>query len=102
VPCAQSRRANRRTDRDAYRIRTQSRASIGYRPGLRDRVDNRLGVGRLLRDFIETTAGTERVSIRPHASTTGSTPVMPNKKKASSDCSWVSGTTAPATEASMS
>ena len=27
---------------------------------------------------------------------------MPNKKEASSDCSWVSGTTAPATEMSMS
>ena len=41
-------------------FRTQSRASIGHRPGVRHRVDNRLRVRRLLRDFIEKTAGTER------------------------------------------
>src|SRR5262249_47180624 len=40
------------------------------------------------------------LSIRPRASGTGSTPVLPNKKEASSDCSCVIGTTAPATEAS--
>ena len=60
VPGAQRRRGDRRTDHDAYRIRTQSLASIGHRPGVRHRVDNRLGVRRLLRDFIEKTAGTER------------------------------------------
>ena len=49
-----------------------------------------------------TAADSAALSIRPHASTTGSTPVMPNKKKASSDGSWVSRTTAPATEVSMS
>ena len=49
-----------------------------------------------------TAVDSAALSIRPQASTTGSTPVMPNKKKASSDCSWVSGTTAPATEVSRS
>ena len=49
-----------------------------------------------------TAADSAALSIRPHASTTGSTPVMPNKKEASSDCSCVTGTTAPATEVSMS
>src|SRR6185295_1684618 len=49
-----------------------------------------------------TDADSAALSIRPHASTTGSTPVVPNKKKASSDCSWVSGTTAAATQVSMS
>ena len=39
-----------------------------------------------------TAADSAALSARPHASTTGSTPVMPNKKKASSDRSWVSGT----------
>jgi hypothetical protein len=32
----------------------------GHRPGVRHRVDNRLRVRRLLRDFIEKTDGTER------------------------------------------
>ena len=41
-------------------------------------------------------------SMPPNPSSTGSTPAMPNKKEERSDCSCVSGTTAPATDVSMS
>ncbi len=53
-------------------------------------------------DATDAPAAADRPAPPPNPATTGSAPAMPNKKEDRSDCSCVSGTTAPAPEVSMS